>query len=267
MTIQVLVTTMMQNDLSIYSKMNIRTDAIIANQANSENVRLESFGSHKAKMVTTNSRGLSKNRNIAIQHSFESDSIVLFCDDDLVLEDNYEEQILSEFEKHQYADAIKFNLRDLSLTRKISMARITKFEKATRKNMSSSGVCGLAMRRSVIQKYSLSFDERFGSGSPNYCGEDTIFLQNIINKRIKVYRSPIVVACIDQTNSTWFEGYTEKYFITCGKVFAVCYPHLCKLLAIRSSFKFSKNKKCSLSFSKILNSYFHGIKFFRKNKC
>ena len=261
-----LVTSMHQTDMSLYTTMNIQTDAIIANQTDNDILSISKINGKQVQLISTSTRGLSRNRNIGLCHIPQDCDIVLFSDDDLVFNDGYEKMILSEFVKHPKADAIKFNIHDLSKTRKISMARITKFEKATRRNMSSSGVCGLAIKLSVLRVYNLFFYENFGAGTDNYCGEDTIFLQNLINKGVHLYRSPVDIAGIDQTESSWFKGYDEKYFTVTGKVFATIYPRLCHLLALRSSFRFARRKKCNMGFFKILSCYRKGIKEIKHEK-
>ena len=205
MKVQVLVTTMHQSDLSIYEKMNIQTDAIIANQCNNNGYDETFIKGNLVQFVSTTTRGLSRNRNIALSHCDQNIDIVLFLDDDLILEDNYEQVIIDEFNLHPNAEAIKFNIHDLSEKRKISMKRIEKFEKATRRNMSSSGVCGFAIKIEVLRRLNLFFNEGFGAGTENYCGEDTIFLQTLINKKVKMYRSPLDIAGICQDESTWFK--------------------------------------------------------------
>lgn len=258
MTLQVLVTTMHQNDLSIYKDMNLQSDAIIANQADTFAYQEEKIDGHTVQMFTTPTRGTSRNRNIAV--SVSTADYILFSDDDLVFNDGYEQLILEEFERHTEAEAIKFNLHDLSSTRKLSMRRIENFEKATRSNMAASGVCGLVIRSSILKRDNLHFHEYFGPGLENYCGEDTIFLQQIIRNKIKFYRSPIDIAGIDQTESTWFDGkFGEKKFTVNGKVLATIYPNLCYFIAFRSAYRFYKRHNSSLSFREILKCYIKGI--------
>ena len=256
----VLVTSMHQTGFEKYRQMNLQTDAVIANQTDRDEILSAQIDGHSVQLVSTSTRGVSRNRNIALAHSNQQAEYILFSDDDLIFNVGYESSILSEFEKHPEAEAIKFNLHDLSAERKISMGRIQKFERATRRNMSSSGVCGLVIRADVMRKHNLRFHERFGPGAEYYCGEDTIFLMNMLDQRIRLYRSPVDIAGIDQTESSWFRGFDETYFITTGRVFQEIYPGLSYLLAVRSACKFSRRKNCSMSFEKILKCYLHGIR-------
>ena len=261
--IQVLVTTMHQSGFEKYAEMHLQTDAIIANQTNFNGYeKIEINGSH-VQLISTSTRGLSRNRNIALAHADQATEFILFSDDDLVFSDGYEALIIEEFEKHPEAEVIKFNLHDLS-TRKISMKRISRFEKATRKNMSASGVCGLVVRTETIRKNDLHFNEFFGTGTENYCGEDTIFLMKMLDKKISFFRSPIDIAGINQGESTWFRGFDQKYFFVVGKVFRTIYPKLAYLLAIRGAWRFSSRKDCNMRFLHILRCYLRGIKSHRR---
>lgn len=259
MKIQIIVTTMHQTDFSILEKMNISTDVIVANQADRNAFDTKELAHGKALMVTTATRGLSKNRNIGLEFVDKDTDFVMFADDDLVFEDGYFDMVKAEIGKHPEADAIKFNLFNISKTRKIAMKDITEWKRATRRSLSSSGVWGAVIRKNCLDKYNVRFSEYFGTGTANYCGEDTIFFQNLLSKGVRVYMSPVTVSGIDQTESTWFEGFTEKYFTVAGKVLAAIFPAGAKLLALRSAYRFNKRKDVSLSITQIFKAYCHGI--------
>lgn len=258
--IEVLVTTMKQTDFSKYHQMNIQTDAVIANQIDKNDYVETNIEGNVVKLISTDSIGVSRNRNIALVHADQKSEFVLFADDDLIFNDGYEQEILNEFEKHPYADGIKFNIHDLSSSRKICMKKIKQFEKATRLNMSSSGVWGLAIKKDVLNRYNLFFDEHFGPGTPNYCGEDTIFFMEMLKKGVHLYRSPVDIAGIDQTDSCWFNGHDEHFFSTAGKVMQVIYPKLSYLIVIRSAFRAYRRNDSGMSFVEILACYYKGIR-------
>lgn len=256
--IEVLVTTMYQSDFSKYTEMNLQTDAVIANQADDNFTEEKTINNAKVKLVTTNTRGLSKNRNIALENLSDDAEFIMFADDDLKFYDGYEETILKEFEMHPEAQAIKFNLNCIS-DRKISMKAIARFKKATRKEVTSYGVWGMAIKKNVILKSNLKFNERFGAGTENYCGEDSIFLQELFKKGVSLYVSPNYIAEIDQSNSSWFEGNTEKKFVVSGMIINECYPAFSYLLVLRSAVKAYKRGNTELSLLKIIKCYYKGI--------
>lgn len=263
MKIAVLVTTMHQTDASKFRLMNLQTDAVIANQTDRNEIMEETVDSHNVRLVSTTTRGVSRNRNIALAHLAQDADVAVFSDDDLVFDADYADKIVREFDRHPEADAIKFNLHDLSETRKISMKRIEKFEKATRRNMSSGGVWGVAIKSNILKKYNLHFHENFGPGTENICGEDTIFLMEMIDKKVRFYRSPVDIAGIDQTESCWFTGHNARFFETAGMVIDTIYPAISRLLVVRSAYRFTKRSDCDMSFCDILKSYYRGI---RKNR-
>lgn len=258
--VEVLVTTMHQSDFSIYSHMNLQTDAVIANQTDKNAYELKKIRGNTVQMISTLSGGLSRNRNIAMAHASQKTEYILFSDDDLVFDDGYEQKILKEFKEHPEAEAIKFNIHDLSSTRKISMRRIERYEKATRRNMSSSGVCGLVIKSEVLRKHNIHFHENFGAGTENYCGEDTIFLMEMLRKKVKFYRSPVDISGIDQTESSWFQGHDKRFFTTAGTVLGIAYPKLSYIIVIRSALKAYLRKDSGMSFFNILVCYYKGIK-------
>lgn len=258
---EILCVTMHQKDFSKIHEMNIHSAVIFANQADRTAFEEYEFEGHWARMVTTNTRGISKNRNIAIEYKHSDAEIVMFADDDMRFFDDCEALVLNEFRKHPEADAIKFNIRSVS-ERKISMNSITHYHKVGRRETGGWGVCALAVRSSVLQENNLWFNERFGTGSANYCGEDTIFIQELINKGVKLYASPVFIADIDQSVSSWFRGFDKRYFVTMGMVLHEAYPCLCGLLAFRSAWRFSRRDNCDMQMLEILRCLFRGI---RKN--
>lgn len=258
--VEVLVTTMHQTDFCKYAQMHLQTDAVLANQTDKNDYAEKKINGCKVKLISTDSRGLSRNRNIALSHANQKVEYILFSDDDLVFVDGYERKILGEFKSHPEAEAIKFNIHDLSKTRKISMRRIVRFEKATRRNMSSSGVCGLVVKSDIIRKNNLYFHENFGAGTEKYCGEDTIFLMEVLNKKVQMYRSPVDIAGIDQTESSWFQGHNERFFTTAGMVLGMIYPKLSYILMVRSAFKAYRRNDSGMSFRRILACYYRGMR-------
>ncbi len=266
MKVQVLVPTMHQKDFSKLEEQNIKGSVVFANQADSHNYDCVERESGKAEMITTPFRGASKNRNMTIEYRDEDCDLFVLSDDDVVYVDDYEKIIIEEFEKHPDAEAIKFNLGFISDENQAHRINVEKFKKATRRNVTATGGCGLVVKKVVFDRYNMRFNEHFGPGKEVYCAEDTIFLQEMIRKKIVFYLSPTVIAKLDDSESSWFEGFNERYFYCVGQTIANIYPKMAKLIAIRSSYKFSKNKNCNLTFKQIYKSYKQGIKDYLSKK-
>ena len=257
----ILVTTMYQTDISKFESMNLSTDAVIANQSDFEDFSETEKNGCRIRFVSKSERGLSRNRNTAIDNCFDDVEFIMFSDDDLLFYDDYEKTVLQEFKDHPKADAIKFNLNCVS-KRKITMKPIASFHKATRREVTSFGVCVLAVKKTALKKSGIRFCEYFGAGTPNYCGEDSIFLQDMFKEGIKLYLSPKYIADIDQDNSSWYDGDLKKFSTVCGMIIDEIYPVISYPLCLRSAFKAYKRND-NIPFFSLVKWYLSGA---TKNK-
>ena len=91
--LQVLVATMHQKDLSLAEKMNMDCAVLFANQADREEVQTMERPCGRVKMITTKTRGVGVNRNIALQAS--EGELLLLADDDVVYYDGLNSELAS----------------------------------------------------------------------------------------------------------------------------------------------------------------------------
>lgn len=245
--LQVLVTSMNQTDTSKYEKMNLQTDAIIANQADGCFFLEEERDGCTVKMITTNTRGLSINRNLAIMYS--DAEYIMFADDDQRFVDGYENLIAKELQKCPDADAVKFYCE--SINRPLMYKRPDKLKKAGKSRMMSTGVPCLVVRRSFLVENCLYFQSNLGSGARWFCGEDSAFFSDFYKAKGKLYVSPILLSYVDQGNSTWYEGITERYIESLGYCYSRIYGKLAILAIYRRAFRMQKNTK-EFSFASIV---------------
>ena len=91
-TFQILCVTMNQNDFSKIKQMNIHSNVIFANQTNINKIDYLTFENHIATMISTNTKGVGVNRNIALMYA-DSD-ICLLADDDIRYYDNLEKKVI-----------------------------------------------------------------------------------------------------------------------------------------------------------------------------
>ena len=258
MKIEVLVTTMDANDFSLYEKMNIQTDAVIANQSGKLDYAEEIIDSNKIKLITTNTKGLSRNRNIGIAYC--TGDIILFCDDDVKLVDNYQQIIIDEFNKYKNIDAVKFYCKSDNIDRPLSFKNPKFFKKAKINNILSAGVVAFAIRREILVKYNFRFHEDLGAGTTHGSGEDSLFLKQLLDSRIKIYLSPIFLANVKQEESSWFNGYDKLFFVNTGYIYKILYGNMALFAVFRRAIKMKKNKKCNLSFLKMIEYMIIGLK-------
>ena len=260
--IQMLIATMNNKNAKIlYEKMNLTSDALIINQ--SDYVAYEKYNVNNSlvECYTFNERGLSKSRNNALMRC--TGDIICIADDDMVYTSTYEKDILDEFAKHPKADAIVFNVESTNSNR--DGKKIKRFKRVGKIESKEYGSVHIAFRRNVLVKKNVFFDIFFGSGAIYSCGEDTIFLKDIIDKGAKLYKSPINIGKVDMGESSWFNGYNEEYFFNKGALIACMYPHICILLIFIQSIRNSKSKLGSYrKFFQLYTWYYKGAQDYKK---
>ena len=189
-------------------KMNITSDCTIINQCGKNGY--EKYKNYS--IYSYDEIGVSNSRNRGLEHA--SDDIILFCDDDIVYVDNYEELILNEFNKNLDADIIIFNID--SDNRKIKKNKNNKrIHIYNGLGFSSNNIA--VRRNSVIGK--INFNTLFGPGGIYSHGEDTLFIVDDLKKGLKVYGVNVLIGNASNSSSTWFKGYDEKYFFDKGALF------------------------------------------------
>ncbi len=225
--VQVLVACMHQIDDSLYSEMNLQTDAILANQGDEYLYQLYTNNGHQVELISTTDRGVGKNRNKALMNA--TGKYLLCSDQDMIYVDGYEKIVEDAFAKCPKADIIVFRLEYLN---RFTPARKEKegFQKIHIWNCMRYGTARVAMKKSSIDKACLSFSTLYGGGAKYSSGEDSLFIRDAFRKGLKMYASPIVIAKVKQEESSWFRGYTDKYFIDKGVLIANAFPCLKWLL-------------------------------------
>ena len=159
--IEVLVATMGQKDMSLISKMNIQSDSIIANQSDCLRIDKKDFDYGCVKMITTPTRGVGLNRNIALMAA--EAEIILFADDDIKYYDGALDGVVKAFQDFPKADIIAFSL-DISKNGVITQKRRWKNKRLHILNALKYGTCVLAARRKSILKNNIFFNQLFGGG-------------------------------------------------------------------------------------------------------
>ena len=236
MKYQVLVSTMNQEDNSLYGKMNLHADAIIVNQCKVNRFEEQRVEGHLVRWISLCEQGVGLSRNTALMRS--TADIIQFADDDMVFSDNCSQDVLREFEAHPEADMILFGLESLNPGR--PLLRIDRFARVSRREALKYGCARLAARRSKLFYNNLSFSLLFGGGAQYRSGEDTLFLQECIRKGLRVYKSPIKIADVRQDASTWFEGYTDQHYVDKGALMAAALPCMCYPYAFMTALKTAK---------------------------
>lgn len=258
--VQVLVACMNQKDDSLYTEMNLQTDAILANQSDEYSYRLYTQADgNRVELISTADRGVGKNRNKALMNA--SGMYLLCSDQDMIYVDGYEKIVEDAFAKCQKADIIVFNLEYMN---RFTPARKEdgKFKKVHLWNCMRYGTARVAMRKSAIDKACLSFSTLYGGGAKYSSGEDSLFIRDAFRKGLKMYSCPVIIAKVKQEESSWFKGYNDKFFIDKGVLIANAFPVMKSILVYYFAYGM-RNMSKDYSFSKICKLMKQGFKEFK----
>lgn len=217
---EILCVTMHQTDFSKIQQMNIHSDVVFANQANETSYKELEFENHKAKMITTATRGVGKNRNLGLLYA--SADICLLADDDVVYKQGLEETVLREFEAHPKADVIIFHLDTDDEARK--QRKYFKTRKHRRFEKMPWGGIRIAFRLSSVRKANLWFTALFGGGCAFPSGEDSMWLTDAKKAGLTFYVSKETIGKVSFTSSTWYNGVDENYFYGKGAFYQAVHP-------------------------------------------
>ena len=206
MSLQVLVSTMNQVDIkSLVKDMRVNS-AVVINQVTNNITIPKDIKSDSLTAFSVKERGLSRSRNLAIELS--ESSICLLADDDMVYSVNYEEIVSKGFKKYPEADIIAFYVDSDDERQQKEKLKEGKLSMLTTMKIASWNI---TFRRQSIIDSDIKFDEKYGTGTKNYMGEENIFLFDYI---------PIKIATLQLDSlSTWFTGYDKKFFYVKGMVF------------------------------------------------
>lgn len=214
--LEILCVTMHQTDFSKVSEMNIRSSVVFANQCDRTAYEEKQFDGFTAKMISTETRGVGINRNLAL--AYASGDICLLADDDVVYEDDMERRVCAEFDAHPDADVMIFHLSSTDPKRKqISYPKTKKCGRFAR--MPWGGV-RTAFRLSALRRANVHFTTLFGGGCLFPSGEDSMFLSDMKRAGLRFYVSCETIGTVKMDESTWFTGYDEKFYFAKGAFYA-----------------------------------------------
>lgn len=237
LSLQVLVVTMNQKkgNHTLLRKMNIQSDVLVGNQCDRFEKEHIDYNGHSVDWYSWDECGVGLNRNNLLMRS--TADIVLFADDDVTYVEGYRELITEEFQKHPESDVIAFNIPSTCKDPKQRDYIAPKWRKLNLLNCFRHGTFRIAVRREAVLKKNICFTLLFGGGARYSAGEDSLFIADCIRKKLKVYESVVVIGSVSHEESTWFKGYTEKYFKDKGAFYACFSKHIpylwCLQFAVR----------------------------------
>lgn len=217
---EILCVTMHQKDFSKIKEMNIHSDIVFANQCDYTSYVEHCFERYTAKMISTQTKGVGINRNLALMYA--SAKYCLLADDDVVYYDYVEEKIINEFETHPDADIFIFHLDSDSDIR--TLKKYNRTRRWHSYNGLPFGGIRIAFKLESIRKSNTYFSMLFGGGSVFPSGEDSIFLTSLLRKGLKLYVSEETIGKVSFESSSWFSGYDEKYYYGKGAFYQAMRP-------------------------------------------
>ena len=237
MNIQVLVATMHQTDYSLLDKMNIQTDVVVGNQTDNNSVDRFTYREHNAIYVNTDTRGVGINRNQALMRA--NSDICLFADDDMVYIDGYAERVKKAFLECPEADVIVFNLLEPKAEKKRYIIPIC--HRVGCLNFLRYGAARIAVKLQSIREKGIYFNPCFGGGTEHAAGEDVLFLSSCLYKGLKIFAYPEFIAELtEERESTWFNGYNEKFMADKGILYKTMSRRWWKLLCFQDAIRHNK---------------------------
>ena len=228
MRLQVLVSAVKEDASKLAKKMNLESDAIIINQTDSFGYEEYQHKGKKIKCYNLVEKGVGLSRNNALLRA--DGDILLFSDEDIVYDTGYEQKILAEFEAHPEADFLLFNMR---VGESRATYYINDFHKVHIWNAGRYPTYSFAVRRDKLHASHITFSLLFGGGAKYSNGEDSLFLKDCLKYGLKVYAVPVEIGAEKERQSTWFNGYTEKFFIDRGVLYHFLYGKLAYIMAVR----------------------------------
>lgn len=237
MRLSVLCTTTDQNDLSKFKTMNICSDVIFANQCGRNETVTTSLEGHKVTLLSTATRGVGLNRNLALMAA--DSEIVLFADDDMTYYDGYAEAVVRAFDELPKADLLAFSV-DFVKNGRIIKKRRNPVKRLRFWNSLKHGACVLAARRSALIQARVCFSHLFGGGCIYSSGEDSLFLLDCLRRGLRLYSHSFVLGACSKDSSSWFTGYHEKFFFDKGAWIAAAFPRTGALLRLYFSYQYRR---------------------------
>ena len=239
-------------DNTLPLKMNLRTDAIIGNQCETNDVSTVMLDGNEIRYYSFAERGVGLNRNNALMRA--TGEFCLIADDDMRYYDGYAQITENAFDRHPDADVIIFNVRESRGKHFI----IKKPFRVRKHNYMRFATFRFAVRTDSVKKRGISFNLSFGGGARYQHGEDSLFLADCLNKGLKIIAVPDEIGeLLYDRESSWFKGFDRKYFEDQGALYAAIsrnfYKFLCLQDVIRHRKKYKKHGNPAFNYKLMKN--------------
>lgn len=229
--LEVLVAAVQENDITLAEKMHLSTDAVICNQCQETGFHEFSRGGCRIRTYNSDARGVGRNRNEALMRA--EGELVLFADEDIVYDDDYEDKIVRTFSAHPEADILMFNVSAVEERKTYENQRCRRVRWYNYGRYPTYSMCA---RLDSLRRANVWFSLLYGGGAPYSNGEDSLFLHDCLRKGLVMVSVPVSIGreqLREDGSSTWFTGYNEKFFYDRGVLYHDLYGHLQRPMALR----------------------------------
>ena len=217
MTLTLLIACMHEKDTSIIQRSNVQTDVVVVNQCDRDSVEEFDFVNKKgkichAKFINTTERGLSCSRNMAIRNAWGD--VCLICDDDELMEADYEVAIIGQYQKHKDSIVNTFSLirKDCARTYSASPKKLGFLDTLHTNSLQ------ISFNRKLVLDNNILFDEMMGSGTGNGREEENRFMMYCYKTGYSVKNFDKYNECISMRVMQYsaFEGFFENRINKCA---------------------------------------------------
>ncbi len=171
------------------------------------------------KIVASDTKGLSKNRNIALSNA--TAPLLLVSDDDVVYTKERLQSVIDAFDSHPEADIITFRYESEG-ARKFYPGHEASLSRPPKGYFVSS--IEIAMRRESV-KDKIWFNENFGIGGMFPSGEEDVFIRDCLDSGLNGIFLPITIARHDDPTTSGRNLMLPSRPQTKGAVFLRIHPH------------------------------------------
>ena len=260
-SVTVLLSVMGADPEEILCKLNISGPSVVIDQCD-RNGR-EYFPDKNCLYVRTTERGLSRSRNAAIEEAGALGAeLCIFCDNDVLYRDDYEEVIEKSFERNPDSDILVFFVERPERHKPI-FDREKRLDKLHSMKVFSPEV---AFRLSSLKRSHLKLDTLFGAGGKYKMGEENILLFDAMAAGLKVTYVPIRIAGTVENESTWFKGFTREFFKDRGAGYYRMSPSLFSFLTLQFALRKRKLYSGTTGFFEALSAMGQGKKEYLKEE-
>lgn len=171
------------------------------------------------RIVKSRTRGLSANRNIALEAA--TAPLLLIADDDLDYTEAGLKGVIESFAEFPECDILTFRYES-ELAKKRYAPEMFNWRKPPRNSHLTSFEIG--MRRESIARHGLRFDERFGIGGLFIAGEENVFFEDALRAGLQACFIPHTICAHWGTTTTERHLHSREFIRTKGGTLAYIHP-------------------------------------------